>query len=79
MLALCLKITTKFNCLLQRLLTSFIQKLFTPKSFEGDFTLVASLDGSTKKISMPDSIRYVLSFRMSQLSITTSQLQVPVQ
>lgn len=41
----------------QRLLTSFIQKLFTPKSFEGDFRLVSNLEGTGKKISMPDGIR----------------------
>lgn len=48
------KIDNNFD---QRLLTSFIQKLFTPKSFEGDFTLVANLEGKGKKIAMPDSIR----------------------
>ncbi|XP_052274955.1 cytoplasmic dynein 1 heavy chain 1-like isoform X3 [Dreissena polymorpha] len=49
------KIDNNFD---QRLLSSFIDKLFSPKSFEGDFTLVASLgEGLGKKISMPDSIR----------------------
>ncbi|WAR20651.1 DYHC1-like protein [Mya arenaria] len=47
------KIDNSFD---QRLLNTFIDKLFSPKSFESDFTLVASIDGC-KKIAMPDSIR----------------------
>ena len=42
---------------LQRLLTAFIQKLFTSKSFEGDFVLVSNMEGTGKKISMPDGVR----------------------
>ncbi|XP_078314970.1 cytoplasmic dynein 1 heavy chain 1-like isoform X1 [Crassostrea virginica] len=41
----------------QRLLTTFIEKLFTPKSFEGDFTLVGNVDGHGKKIVMPDGVQ----------------------
>ncbi|KAL3873221.1 hypothetical protein ACJMK2_036362 [Sinanodonta woodiana] len=42
----------------QRLLTSFIQKLFTPKSFESDFKLVAaSVGGQSKNIVLPDGFR----------------------
>jgi dynein heavy chain 1 len=29
----------------QRLLSSFLSKLFTPRSFESDFALVANVDG----------------------------------
>lgn len=42
---------------LQRLLTTFIEKLFTPKSFEGEFTLVGNVDGHGKKIIMPDGVQ----------------------
>lgn len=48
------KIDNEFD---QRLLTTFINKLFTPKSFEGDFNLVASIDGHGKKIRMPDGVQ----------------------
>lgn len=42
----------------QRLLTAFLNKLFTMKSFEGDFALVGSVDGiKGKNIVMPDGIR----------------------
>ncbi|XP_012938795.1 cytoplasmic dynein 1 heavy chain 1 [Aplysia californica] len=42
----------------QRLLTSFVNKLFTPKSFEGDFPLVQDIDGiKGKHITMPDGVR----------------------
>lgn len=43
--------------ILQRLLTTFIEKLFTPKSFEGEFTLVGNVDGHGKKIIMPDGVQ----------------------
>jgi len=49
---------------LQRLLNSFIDKLFSPKSFEGDFTLVPNLEGAGKKIAMPDSIRSVEKWKL---------------
>ena len=42
---------------LQRLLSAFIKKLFTSKSFEGDFTLVSNMEGTGKKIAMPDGMR----------------------
>ncbi|XP_064603299.1 cytoplasmic dynein 1 heavy chain 1-like isoform X2 [Liolophura sinensis] len=49
------KIDNEFD---QRLLTAFVNKLFTPKSFEGDFVLVANMDGKEgKKIVMPDGFR----------------------
>lgn len=42
----------------QRLLNTFVNKLFTPKSFEGDFVLVDDLDGiKGKHILMPDGVR----------------------
>ncbi|XP_046600571.1 dynein heavy chain, cytoplasmic isoform X5 [Neodiprion lecontei] len=44
----------------QRLLASFLGKLFTPRSFEGDFALVANVDGaqgSQRHITMPDGTR----------------------
>lgn len=39
----------------QRLLHSFLTKLFTPRSFESDFALVANIDGG--HITMPDGSR----------------------
>eukprot|EP00105_Crassostrea_gigas_P045649 XP_019929797.1 PREDICTED: cytoplasmic dynein 1 heavy chain 1 isoform X11 [Crassostrea gigas] len=48
------KIDNEFD---QRLLTTFIEKLFTPKSFEGEFTLVGNVDGHGKKIIMPDGVQ----------------------
>lgn len=39
----------------QRLLHSFLTKLFTPRSFESDFALVANIDGG--HITMPDGTR----------------------
>lgn len=41
----------------QRLLHSFLMKLFTPKSFEGDFSLVANAEGTIGHIVMPDGTR----------------------
>nr|XP_018911901.1 PREDICTED: dynein heavy chain, cytoplasmic [Bemisia tabaci] len=47
----------------QRLLTSFLTKLFTPRSFEADFALVANVDGvaggptGNRHITMPDGAR----------------------
>ncbi|XP_034944602.1 dynein heavy chain, cytoplasmic isoform X1 [Chelonus insularis] len=45
----------------QRLLASFLRKLFTPRSFEGDFALVANVDGggqgNQRHITMPDGTR----------------------
>nr|CAD7423028.1 unnamed protein product [Timema monikensis] len=47
----------------QRLLASFLSKLFTPRSFEGDFALVANVDGvaggpgGQRHITMPDGNR----------------------
>ncbi|XP_046751875.1 dynein heavy chain, cytoplasmic isoform X5 [Diprion similis] len=44
----------------QRLLASFLGKLFTPRSFEGDFALVANVDGAQgnqRHITMPDGTR----------------------
>ena len=39
----------------QRLLTSFVDKLFTKESFDADFSLVTGVEG--KDITMPDGIR----------------------
>ncbi|KAF5301350.1 hypothetical protein FQA39_LY10748 [Lamprigera yunnana] len=44
----------------QRLLHSFLMKLFTPRSFESDFALVANIDGGpngNRHIIMPDGTR----------------------
>ncbi|XP_031789302.2 dynein heavy chain, cytoplasmic isoform X5 [Nasonia vitripennis] len=44
----------------QRLLTSFLRKLFTSRSFEADFALVANVDGTLgnqRHITMPDGTR----------------------
>ncbi|KRT84034.1 hypothetical protein AMK59_1732, partial [Oryctes borbonicus] len=41
----------------QRLLQSFLMKLFTPKSFESDFPLVVNVEGSMGHIVMPDGTR----------------------
>ncbi|XP_065167911.1 dynein heavy chain, cytoplasmic isoform X2 [Atheta coriaria] len=44
----------------QRLLHSFLTKLFTPHSFEVDFALVGNIDGSSnsnRNITMPDGTR----------------------
>lgn len=44
----------------QRLLHSFLNKLFTPKSFERDFALVANIDNGpngNRHITMPDGTR----------------------
>ncbi|XP_054277851.1 dynein heavy chain, cytoplasmic-like isoform X3 [Macrosteles quadrilineatus] len=41
----------------QRLLLSFLSKLFTARSFEADFALVANLDGSGRHITMPDGAK----------------------
>ncbi len=44
----------------QRLLNSFVNRLFTAKSFELDFPLVSRIDGqSGKNIVMPEGVRYV--------------------
>ena len=44
----------------QRLLTAFVNKLFTAASFDADFPLVANIDGvQGKHISMPEGIRYL--------------------
>ncbi|XP_041352869.1 LOW QUALITY PROTEIN: cytoplasmic dynein 1 heavy chain 1-like [Gigantopelta aegis] len=49
------KIDNEFD---QRLLNAFVAKLFTPKSFEGDFKLVTNVDGQEgKHIVMPDGVR----------------------
>ena len=46
---------------LQRLMTAFLEKLFTIKSFEADFPLISNMDGvKGRDIKMPDGIRYVL-------------------
>ncbi|XP_037072682.1 LOW QUALITY PROTEIN: dynein heavy chain, cytoplasmic-like [Pollicipes pollicipes] len=41
----------------QRLLSSFLDKLFTPSSFDGDFALVAGAGADGTDISMPEGIR----------------------
>ncbi|OXA50597.1 Dynein heavy chain, cytoplasmic [Folsomia candida] len=46
------KVDNEFDA---RLLSSFVHRLFTPRSFEQDFLLVANADGGD--ISMPDALR----------------------
>uniref|UniRef100_A0A0L8I729 Dynein heavy chain, cytosolic n=1 Tax=Octopus bimaculoides TaxID=37653 RepID=A0A0L8I729_OCTBM len=42
----------------QRLLTSFVNKLFTPESFDADFVLVNNVEGQQgKNIIMPEGVR----------------------
>ncbi|KAG0726862.1 Dynein heavy chain, cytoplasmic [Chionoecetes opilio] len=49
------KIDNEFD---QRLLTSFLNNLFTPKSFDPEFPLVCNVDGNIgQSITMPDGIR----------------------
>ena len=44
----------------QRLLNSFVHRLFTARSFESDFPLMTNVDGMEGKcIRMPDGIRWV--------------------
>ena len=44
----------------QRLLNSFVHRLFTARSFESDFPLMTNVDGMEGKcIKMPDGIRWV--------------------
>jgi len=47
------KIDNEFD---QRLMNSFVNKLFTKKSFESEFVLVPNVDGS-KSIYMPEGVR----------------------
>jgi dynein heavy chain 1 len=47
------KIDNEFD---QRLMTAFLAKLFTKKSFDSDFKLVTGIEGG-KSIAMPDGIR----------------------
>merc|ERR1719427_2521204 len=50
------KIDNEFD---QRLLSSFLEKLFVPASFEGDFNLVSEIDvgGRQTSVKMPEGIR----------------------
>merc|ERR1719320_1044590 len=50
------KIDNEFD---QRLLSSFLEKMFVPASFEGDFNLVSGVvvNGTQTNIKMPDGIR----------------------
>lgn len=41
----------------QRLLASFLRKLFTAHSFEADFALVGNVEGQQRHITMPDGTR----------------------
>jgi hypothetical protein len=44
--------------LLQRLLNTFVNNLFTPESFDASFVLVRNVDEQPgKHISMPDGVR----------------------
>ena len=42
----------------QRLLTTFVNRLFIASSFEPDFPLIIDVDGKGKNIIMPDGIRF---------------------
>ena len=46
-----------FSGLLQRLLNSFVRRLFTVRSFDAEFPLVVNVDGMGKNITMPEGIR----------------------
>lgn len=49
---------TIFILFFQRLLTSFVNKLFTPESFDADFVLVNNVEGQQgKNIIMPEGVR----------------------
>ena len=48
------KIDNEFD---QRLLSSFLNKLFTPASFDAEFALVAGAGSEGKDIGMPEGIR----------------------
>ena len=55
---LVLSSNAQFHFTLQRLMTSFIGRIFTAKSFESDFPLVLDVDGQKgKNIKVPDGIR----------------------
>ena len=44
----------------QRLLNSFVNRLFTVQSFDSSFPLMSNIDGQAgKKINMPEGIRLV--------------------
>ena len=45
----------------QRLLTTFLDRIFTKRSFDSDFKLAFKVDGH-KDIKMPDGIRSVVFF-----------------
>lgn len=51
----------------QRLLNTFLERLFTTLSFDSEFKLACKVDGH-KDIQMPDGIRYLFFFltRMSR-------------
>ncbi|XP_013402014.1 cytoplasmic dynein 1 heavy chain 1-like isoform X1 [Lingula anatina] len=57
----------------QRLLNSFLNKLFTPKSFDADFPLVTAAEAG-KAITMPDGIRRE---QFVQWSDNRTELQTP--
>lgn len=46
----------------QRLLNTFLERLFTTKSFDSEFKLACKVDGH-KDIQMPDGIRYASASR----------------
>lgn len=53
----------------QRLLNTFLDRIFTKRSFDSEFKLALKVDGH-KDIKMPDGIRSVLSFlRITSLYI----------
>lgn len=45
----------------QRLLNTFMDRIFTKRSFDSEFKLALKVDGH-KDIKMPDGIRSVLAF-----------------
>lgn len=54
----------------QRLLHSFLCKLFTPKSFEADFALVANVDGVRIPFIFPsESFSFGVGFRFSMIKL----------
>lgn len=53
------KIDNEFD---QRLLTSFLTKLFTPKSFDPEFPLVCNVDGKVPLVGIRTEVIYIYLF-----------------
>ena len=60
-------VVSDFELFLQRLLTSFVHRLFTVESFDHDFPLVRSVDETSKTITIPDGSRSVVGAKIYSL------------